>query len=234
LADQVVMVGAHLDSWHGGTGATDNAAGCAVAMEAVRILAALGIEPRRTIRIALWSGEEQGLLGSRGYVAEHFATRPEPEDPEERELPSYLRESQGPLEVKPEHAGLSGYFNLDNGGGKIRGVYTQSNAAVVPIFQAWLEPFHDLGARTVTLNDTGGTDHLAFDRVGLPGFQFIQNMRDYETLTHHTNADTFDHLSREDLTQASVVMASFLYHAAMRDDLLPRKPLPREEPGEDD
>jgi hypothetical protein len=229
LADQVVMVGAHLDSWHGGTGATDNAAGCAVAMEAVRILAALGIEPRRTIRIALWSGEEQGLLGSRGYVAEHFATRPEPEDPEERELPSYLRESQGPLEVKPEHAGLSGYFNLDNGGGRIRGVYTQSNAAVVPIFQAWLEPFHDLGAKTVTLNDTGGTDHLAFDRVGLPGFQFIQNMRDYETLTHHTNADTFDHLSREDLTQASVVMASFLYHAAMRDDLLPRKPLPRDE-----
>jgi hypothetical protein len=229
LADQVVMVGAHLDSWHGGTGATDNAAGCAVAMEAVRILAALGIEPRRTIRIALWSGEEQGLLGSRGYVAEHFASRPEPEDPEERELPSYLRESQGPLEVKPEHAGLSGYFNLDNGGGKIRGVYTQSNAAVVPIFQAWLEPFHDLGAKTVTLNDTGGTDHLAFDRVGLPGFQFIQNMRDYETLTHHTNADTFDHLSREDLTQASVVMASFLYHAAMRDDLLPRKPLPRDE-----
>ncbi|HEX6199840.1 MAG TPA: M20/M25/M40 family metallo-hydrolase [Thermoanaerobaculia bacterium] len=234
LADQVVMVGAHLDSWHGGTGATDNAAGCAVAMEAVRILAALGIEPRRTIRIALWSGEEQGLLGSRGYVAEHFASRPEPEDPEERELPSYLRESEGPLEVKPEHAGLSGYFNLDNGGGRIRGVYTQGNAAMVPIFQAWLEPFHDLGAKTVTLNDTGGTDHLAFDRVGLPGFQFIQDMRDYETLTHHTNADTFDHLSREDLTQASVVMASFLYHAAMRDDLLPRKPLPREEAGEDD
>ncbi|HUP42233.1 MAG TPA: M20/M25/M40 family metallo-hydrolase, partial [Thermoanaerobaculia bacterium] len=226
LARELVMVGAHLDSWHGGTGATDNAAGSAIVMEAVRILAALGIEPRRTIRIALWSGEEQGLLGSRAYVAEHFASRPASEDPEELDLPESLREARGPLDLKGAHQGFSAYFNVDNGGGRIRGIYTQENAAVVPIFEAWLEPFHDLGAKTVTLNNTGGTDHLPFDRVGLPGFQFIQDMRDYETLTHHTNADGFDHLSREDMIQASVVLASFLYHAAMRDEPLPRKPLP--------
>lgn len=230
LAHELVMVGAHLDSWHGGTGATDNAAGSAIVMEAVRILAAVGVEPRRTIRIALWSGEEQGLLGSRAYVAEHFASRPASEDPEELDLPEALRESRGPLDLKPAHEDFSAYFNIDNGGGRVRGIYTQENAAVVPIFRAWLEPFHDLGAKTVTLNNTGGTDHLPFDRVGLPGFQLIQDMRDYETLTHHTNADGFDHLSREDMIQASVVVASFLYHAAMRDEPLPRKPLPRDEP----
>jgi Zn-dependent M28 family amino/carboxypeptidase len=233
LANELVMVGAHLDSWHGGAGATDNAAGSAIVMEAVRILAALGIEPRRTIRIALWSGEEQGLLGSRAYVAEHFASRPASEDPEELDLPEALRESRGPLDLKPAHEDFSAYFNIDNGGGRVRGIYTQENAAVVPIFQAWLEPFHDLGAKTVTLNNTGGTDHLPFDRVGLPGFQLIQDMRDYETLTHHTNADGFDHLSREDMIQASVVLASFLYHAAMRDEPLPRKPPPRDEPAGD-
>jgi len=229
LAGELVMAGAHLDSWHGGTGATDNAAGSAIVMEAVRILAALEIEPRRTIRVALWSGEEQGLLGSYAHVEEHFAARAASGDPEEQDLPTRLQEDRGPLTLKPAHQDLSAYFNVDNGGGRIRGIYTQENAAVAPIFEAWLEPFHDLGAKTVTLNNTGGTDHLPFDRAGLPGFQFIQDMRDYETLTHHTNADTFDHLSREDMIQASVVLASFLYHAAMRDEPLPRKPLPRDE-----
>ena len=233
LAGELVMAGAHLDSWHGGTGATDNAAGSAIVMEAVRILAALGIEPRRTIRVALWSGEEQGLLGSYAHVEEHFAVRAASADPDEQDLPVRLQEGRGPLALKPAHPDLSAYFNLDNGGGRIRGIYTQENAAVAPIFEAWLEPFHDLGAKTVTLNNTGGTDHLPFDRAGLPGFQFIQDMRDYETLTHHTNADTFDHLDREDMIQASVVLASFLYHAAMRDEPLPRKPLPRSETAED-
>jgi Zn-dependent M28 family amino/carboxypeptidase len=228
LADQVVMAGAHLDSWHAGTGATDNGAGCAVVMEAFRILAALDVHPRRTLRIGLWSGEEQGLLGSRGWVFEHLGSRTEPDDPEERDLPAFLRTSQGELQLKPAQSKLSAYFNLDNGGGKIRGIYTQGNVAVVPIFEAWLAPFHDLGATTVTTNDTGGTDHLSFDAVGVPGFQFVQDMRDYETLTHHTNADTFDHLNREDLVQASVIFAAFLYDAAMRDEPLPRKPLPRD------
>lgn len=233
LAGELVMVGAHLDSWHGGTGATDNAAGSAIVMEAVRILAALGVEPRRTIRVALWSGEEQGLLGSYAHVEEHFAARAASADPDEQDLPVRLQEGRGPLTLKPAHEDFAAYFNIDNGGGRIRGIYTQENAAVVPVFEAWLEPFHDLGAKTVTLNNTGGTDHLPFDRAGLPGFQFIQDMRDYETLTHHTNADTFDHLSREDMIQASVVLASFLYHAAMRDEPLPRKPLPRSETAED-
>ncbi len=229
LADQVVMVGAHLDSWHTGTGATDNGAGCAVVMEAVRILEALGIHPRRTIRVGLWSGEEEGLLGSHAYVEHHFAARPAPEDPEQKALPEYLREEHGPLTLKPEHAKLAAYFNLDNGGGRIRGIYTQENAAVVPIFEAWLAPFHDLGATTVSTQNTGGTDHLSFDRVGLPGFQFVQDMRDYFALTHHTAADSYDHLNRDDMVQASVVMAGFLYDAAMRDQPLPRKPLPRDE-----
>jgi Zn-dependent M28 family amino/carboxypeptidase len=225
-AGEVVMVGAHLDSWHGGTGATDNAAGCAVAMEAVRILRALAVAPRRTIRIALWSGEEQGLLGSAAYVAEHFASRPEPEDPAERELPPGLRQNPGPLTVKPDHTRLTAYFNLDNGGGRIRGVYTQENVAVEPIFTAWLAPFRDLGAGTVTARNTRGTDHQSFDRVGLPGFQFVQDGLDYTSRTHHTVADGYDHLVRDDLIQASVVLASFLYHAAMRPEMLPRKPLP--------
>ncbi len=227
--DELVMVGAHLDSWHVGSGAADNAAGCAVAMEAVRILQALGVEPRRTIRIALWSGEEQGILGSRAYVAEHFAARPEPQDPEQKELPPFLRRGRGPLEVKPDHARLSLYLNLDNGGGQIRGIYAEENAAVRPIFQAWLDPFADLGANTVALRRTGGTDHTSFDRVGLPGFQFIQDPLDYFTHTHHTHLDVYDRVRREDLMQASVVLASFLYHAAMRDEMLPRKPMPREE-----
>ncbi len=225
---EVVMLGAHLDSWHGGTGATDNAAGSAVAMEAVRILKALDVKPKRTIRIALWTGEEQGLLGSRAYVKEHFASRPAPTDPEEKALPNYLRRAPpGPLTIKPEHAKLSAYFNFDNGTGKIRGIYTQGNVAAGPIFEAWLKPFVDLGATTITNRNTGGTDHQSFDGVGLPGFQFIQDEADYSTRTHHTNMDVYDRLQKEDLMQASIIMASFVYDAAMREERFPRKPPPR-------
>ena len=224
---EVVMLGAHMDSWHGGTGATDNGAGVACVMEAVRILKAVGVHPRRTIRIALWSGEEQGLLGSRAYVAAHFGSRPEPKDPDERDLPSSLRREIGPLTLKPEHARLSAYFNLDNGTGKIRGIYAQENASVVPIFQSWMEPFRDLGVTITTMRNTGGTDHLSFDDVGLPGFQFVQDEVEYETRTHHTNMDVYERLVREDLMQASVVIAGFVYDAAMRDTMLPRKPLPK-------
>jgi Zn-dependent M28 family amino/carboxypeptidase len=208
LRDELVMLGGHLDSWHSASGATDNAAGCAVAMEAVRILKAIEVKPRRTIRIALWSGEEQGLLGSRAYVKKHFADRET-------------------MELTAEHDNVSAYFNLDNGTGRIRGIYCQGNDAVRPIFEAYLKPFHDLEATTVTNRTTGDTDHLAFDAVGLPGFQFIQDRIDYSTRTHHTNMDTYERLQRGDLMQASVIMASFVYHTAMRDQKLPRKALPK-------
>jgi carboxypeptidase Q len=207
LKSEVVMLGGHLDSWHAATGATDNAAGCAVMMEAVRILKATGLKPRRTIRIALWGEEEEGLHGSRNYVKNHFA------DP-------------ATMQLKPDHEKLAAYFNLDNGAGKIRGIYAQSNEAVKPIFTAWLAPFADMGATTVTLRNTGSTDHIAFDAVGLPGFQFIQDGLDYFSRTHHSNQDTYDRLVPDDLKQASVVVASFVYNAAMRDQKLPRKPLP--------
>ena len=228
---EVVMLGAHLDSWHAGTGATDNAAGSAVAMEAVRILKALDVKPRRTVRIALWSGEEEGLLGSRAYVAEHFGTRAGTPDPRERDLPSFLRrDPTGPVTTKPDHVRLSAYFNVDNGTGKIRGIYAERNAAVAPIFEAWLRPLHDLGATTVTLRHTGGTDHLPFDAVGLPAFQFIQDEADYETRTHHTNLDVYDRLQKTDLMQAAVVLATFVYDAATRPERLPRRPLMRDVP----
>ncbi|WP_133273761.1 M28 family metallopeptidase [Hymenobacter radiodurans] len=207
LKSEVVMLGAHIDSWHAATGATDNAAGCAVMMEAMRILKATGVKPRRTIRIALWGEEEQGLHGSRNYVKNHFA------DP-------------ATMKLLPEHEKLAGYFNLDNGSGKIRGIYLQGNEGVAPIFTAWLQPFADMGATTITPRNTGGTDHLAFDAVGLPGFQFVQDGLDYNTRTHHTNQDTFDRLQADDLKQASVIVASFVYHTAMRDQKLPRKALP--------
>ena len=207
LKSEVVMLGGHLDSWHAATGATDNAAGCAVMMEAVRILKASGLKPRRTIRVALWGEEEEGLHGSRNYVKNHFA------DP-------------ATMQLKPDHEKLAAYFNLDNGAGKIRGIYAQGNEAVKPIFTAWLAPFADLGASTVTLRNTGSTDHVAFDAVGLPGFQFIQDGLDYFARTHHSNQDTYDRLVPDDLKQASVVVASFVYNAAMRDQKLPRKPLP--------
>jgi hypothetical protein len=227
--DEIVLAGAHLDSWHTGTGATDNAAGSAVVMEAARILEALGAKPRRTIRFVLWTGEEEGLLGSKAYVRQHFATRPEgPTD--EKEMPEYFREKTWPLQLKPEHAKVSAYFNLDNGGGKIRGIYAQENAAAAPIFAAWLAPFADIGATTVTLRDTGSTDHVSFDDVGLPGFQFIQDQLDYFSHTHHTDLDTYDHVPAPDMMQASTIMAAFLYDAAMRPDPIPRKPLPKEPP----
>ncbi|MGH9367242.1 MAG: M20/M25/M40 family metallo-hydrolase [Thermoanaerobaculia bacterium] len=225
---EVVMLGAHLDSWHGGTGATDNAAGVAVTMEAVRILKALGVAHRRTIRIALWSGEEQGLLGSRAYVAQRFATRPEPTDPEQKKLPEGFRRKTWPITVRPEHAKLSAYFNLDNGSGKIRGIYAQENAAVVPIFESWMKPLEDLGATAVTMRTTSGTDHEAFDDVGLPGFQFIQDELEYETRTHHSSLDTYERLQKNDLMQASVVVAVFVWQAANRDGMLPRKPMLKE------
>jgi carboxypeptidase Q len=219
---EVVMAGAHLDSWHSGTGATDNAAGSAIVMEAMRILKAIEVKPRRTIRAALWSGEEQGLLGSRGYVEQHFGAR---SDAEEARKSKEGRRARGPLTLKPAHAKLSAYFNIDNGTGRLRGIYAQENAAVVPIFKAWLEPLADLGATTVTSRDTGSTDHVPFDEIGLPGFQFIQDQADYQSRTHHTNVDVFDRLQKEDLMQASVVLATFLYQAAMREEPLPRKPL---------
>ncbi|AOS43188.1 Leupeptin-inactivating enzyme 1 precursor [Lacunisphaera limnophila] len=226
LKDEVVMLGAHLDSWVGATGATDNAAGSAVVLEAMRILKAAGIQPRRTIRAALWSGEEQGLLGSRAYVEQHFATRADPSDTEELKLPKFLwRDEHRAVTLKPEQAKISAYYNLDNGAGKVRGIYAQENLAAAAIFENWIVPLKDLGVTTVTRRNTGSTDHIPFDSAGIPGFQFIQDDLDYMTRTHHSNMDTPEHVKREDLMQASVVMAWFVYNSAMRDDLLPRKPL---------
>jgi carboxypeptidase Q len=211
LKNEIVMLGAHLDSWQAATGATDNAAGSAVMMEAVRIIKSLGLKPKRTIRIALWSGEEQGLLGSRGYVKQHFA------DPAD-------------MKLKPEHERLSAYYNIDNGTGKIRGIYLQGNEAVRDLFAGWLLPFHDLDAKTVTISNTGGTDHQAFDAVGLPGFQFIQDPIEYDTRTHHTNMDSYDHLIASDLKQIATIVAAFVYNTAMLDQKLPRKELPKPRP----
>lgn len=224
--DEFVMLGAHLDSWHAGTGATDNASGVAVMMEAMRILKAVGFKPRRTIRIGLWGGEEQGLLGSRDFVKKYVASRAESTDPKEKDVPSFMRSASGPLEVKPMHSKISAYYNLDNGTGKIRGIYAENNAAVKPIFDAWLAPFNDLGAKTTTLRKTGSTDHVSFDAVGVPGFQFIQDMVDYFSRTHHTNMDVFDKAQKGDLMQSSMIMASFIAHTANRDEMLPRKPMP--------
>jgi Zn-dependent M28 family amino/carboxypeptidase len=204
----LVMLGAHVDSWAGGTGATDNAAGSAVVMEATRILKSLKLPMARTVRLALWSGEEEGLLGSKAYVKEHFA------DPAD-------------MKLKPEHAKLSAYFNLDNGSGKIRGIYLQDDTAMRPIFQSWFEPMKDLGVRVLTIRNTGSTDHEAFTRVGLPGFQFVQDPLEYSTRTHHTNMDLYDRLQPDDLEQASAVMAWVVYNAATRPDMLPRRPLPQ-------
>ena len=230
--DEIVMLGAHLDSWHAGTGATDNGAGTIVMMEAMRILKALDLKPRRTIRIALWSGEEQGLLGSQNYVQQHFGSRPSMEEPAMKSMPSLLRREAGPVTVKPEQAKVAAYFNVDNGTGKIRGVYMQENAAVAPIFEAWMQPFKDLGMTTLTMRNTGGTDHQSFDAVGIPGFQFIQDPIEYESRTHHSNMDVYDRLLPDDLKQATVIVASFVYNAAMRDQMLPRKPIEKPLPKE--
>jgi len=219
-----VMLGGHMDSWHSGTGATDNGAGVAVAMEAVRILQALNLKPRRTIRVGLWSGEEQGLLGSRAYVAEHFgrletlaAGTPSPA-PSPAPAPKLL--------TKPEYEKFSGYFNLDNGTGKIRGVYLQGNEGVRSLFREWLMPFRDMGAATLSISNTGGTDHLSFDAIGLPGFQFIQDEIEYDTRTHHSNQDVFDRIQADDMKQAATIIAAFVYKTATRDEKLPRKPMP--------
>jgi carboxypeptidase Q len=206
--DEVVMIGAHFDSWHGGTGATDNGAGSAVMIEVMRILKALNLRLDRTVRLALWGGEEQGLLGSRAYVKAHFA-------------------ESDTMGVKPEHEKLSGYFNLDNGSGRIRGVYLQGHEAMRPLFEQWLAPYRDLGVTTITVRNTGGTDHLSFTRVGLPAFQFIQDPLDYETVTHHTLADTLDHAVAADLMQASAVIATVVHQAANRPERLPRRALAR-------
>jgi hypothetical protein len=207
-ASELVMLGAHFDSWHAGTGATDNAAGSAVMMEAMRILKQSGLPLRRTVRLALWGGEEQGLVGSREYVKTHFADRAD-------------------MVLKPEHARVSGYFNVDNGTGAIRGVYLQGNEAIAPIFDAWMKPFNNLGMRTMTIRDTSGTDHLAFDAVGLPGFQFIQDPVEYQSRTHHSNMDVYERLQEADMKQNAVIVAAFVYHAANREEKLPRKPLPK-------
>lgn len=207
LKSEIVMLGGHLDSWAGGTGATDNGAGCVVMLEAIRILKTLNIQPRRTIRIALWGGEEQGLYGSFGYVKKHFG------DP-------------ATMQLKPEQSKISAYYNVDNGSGKIRGIYTQNNTGVKDLFKIWLAPFNDMGATGVTSSNTGSTDHISFDAVGIPAFQFIQDPLEYETRTHHSNMDTYDHLSIPDLQQAAVIVAAFVYNTAMRDEKLPRKPLP--------
>jgi carboxypeptidase Q len=229
LKDEIVMVGGHLDSWTAGTGATDNGAGSLVAMEVMRILNDLGVKPRRTIRVALWSGEEEGLFGSYGYVKQHFGSFPLSDTPEQKQLPEFIRKPIGSLTVKPEQRLISAYFNLDNGGGRIRGVYLQGNAAIAPIFQQWIAPLRDLGVTALTLQNTGGTDHLSFDAVGIPGFQFIQDSLDYGSRTHHSNMDTYERLLPEDMKQAAVVEAIFVYNAAMRDQMLPRKPLPHPE-----
>ena len=229
LKEEVVMVGGHLDSWASATGATDNGAGTVVAMEVMRILNALHVQPRRTIRVGLWTGEEQGEFGSYGYVKQHFGFVPLSTTPEQMKLPDFLRKPSGPLQVKPEQQKISGYFNLDNGTGKIRGVYLQENAAVAPIFQQWIAPLQDLGVSTLTMRNTGGTDHEAFDSVGVPGFQFIQDMLDYGSRTHHSNMDAYERLQPDDLAQAAVVEAIFVYNTAMREQMLPRKPLPRPE-----
>ena len=226
LKEQVVMVGGHLDSWIAGTGATDNGAGTIVAMEAVRILKTLDVKPRRTIRIALWTGEEQGLFGSKGYATQHFGSAKTSTAPDQMQLPEFMRRASGPLEVKPEQKLISAYFNVDNGSGKIRGIYTQGNGAIVPIFAQWIAPLKDLGVTTITMRNTGGTDHLSFDAVGIPGFQFIQDSLDYETRTHHSNQDVVERLQPADLKQIATIEAIFLYNAAQRDQMMPRKPLP--------
>jgi carboxypeptidase Q len=237
LKDEIVMVGGHMDSWHSGTGATDNGAGVATAMEAVRIIKALNLQPRRTIRVALWSGEEQGLLGSRAYVTKHYgryetnATEtvtalrsPRDQGSSDRPAQPNRPRPSRKLVKEDDYDKLSVYFNLDNGAGKIRGLYLQGNEALRPYFRKWFEPFRDLGAETLTPSNTGSTDHIPFDSVGLPGLQFIQDPLDYGTRTHHSNEDVFDRIQPDDLKQAAVIMAACAYNAAMLDEKLPRKP----------
>ena len=238
-ADEVVMLGAHFDSWHASTGATDNAAGSAAMMEAMRILKQSGVTLRRTVRIGLWNGEEQGLIGSRDYVGKHFASRGPAPAPAAGADPGRAGGAgaggrgggrgggQGPLELKPAHAKFQAYFNIDNGTGAIRGVYLQNNQAIGPIFRAWMEPFRTIGMTHLNPGNTGGTDHSSFDGIGLPGFQFIQDGVEYNTITHHYNMDSYDRLQPEDMRRNATIAAAFAFLAANRDQLLPRKPLPQ-------
>lgn len=213
LKDEVVMIGGCIDSWHAGTGATDNAAGAAVALEVMRIIKSLDLKPRRTVRIGLWSAEEQGAFGSRAYVAEHFG-----------KTANAVTGQHPRIDFKPEYEKFSCYFNLDYGTGKIRGIYLQGNAAVRSVFRAWLAPFKDLGASTTSIANIG-SDQVSFDEIGLPGFGFIRDFMEGSTRTAHTNMDVYDHVLEDDLKQSAVIAASFVYHAAMRDEKLPRKPL---------
>jgi hypothetical protein len=224
LKDQVVMLGGHMDSWHASEGATDNGAGVVATMEAIRLLKKLGVEPRRTIRIALWSGEEQGLLGSRAYVKAHFGYRQPSTDPQDEILPEWLRPTVGAPQLKPDQKLVSAYFNLDNGAGRIRGIYLQEDAGAEPLFEKWMEPFRDLGMTTITMRNTFFTDHISFDAVGIPGFQFIQDGLDYG-LTHHSSVDSYEHIRPDDLKQAATIIAGFVYDAAMSDEMVPRKPI---------
>ena len=228
--DEVVMLGGHLDSWAAGTGAVDDGSGCAVAMEAMRILKTLGLKPRRTIRAALWTGEEEGLYGSRGYVFQHFGDT-DIRSLENVDFEAFVSGWRNPLGdskkllVKPDYFKISGYFNYDNGSGRIKGIYLQENFQVRPTFEEWMKPLQDLGVSTIALQPTEGTDHLPFDFIGIPGFQFIQDPLDYVPQIHHTNQDVFDHCVPEDLIQSAIVMAYFVYQTAMREEMLPRKPL---------
>jgi Zn-dependent M28 family amino/carboxypeptidase len=226
------MLGGHLDSWIAGTGATDDGAGSIIALEAMRILSALNLQPRRTIRAALWGGEEQGIFGSSGYVSSHYGTRAYSTKPEEQLVPEFLRQQAGPVTIKPDHANLDAYFNTDNGGGRFLGICAEGNAITAAIFQQWAAPIRDLGFTTVSLRNSGSTDHVPFVEVGLPGFQFIQDPRDYESRSAHTNQDTYERLSEQDLKQAAVVMAIFVYNTAQREAMLPRTPMPLREQDE--
>jgi carboxypeptidase Q len=229
LKDQVVMLGGHLDSWIAGTGATDNGAGVIIALEAMRILKTLNIQPRRTIRVGLWGGEEQGLLGSVGFAKNHLGAHTYSTKPEDQAMPEFLRKQVGPIAIKPEYATFDVYFNADNGTGKFLGIFAEGNSAAANIFQQWAAPINDLGFTTISLRNTGSTDHVTFDGMGLPGFQFIQDPRDYEARSHHTNLDTYERLSPPDLKQAAVIMAIFVYNAAQRDAMMPRMAMPHPE-----
>jgi carboxypeptidase Q len=210
-AGEVVMLGAHFDSWHSATGATDNAAGSAAMMEALRILKTTGVRLRRTVRLVLWTGEEQGRIGSQAYVKDHFGDR-------------------DTMTLKPEHGRVSAYFNMDNGAGAIRGVYLEGNEAIRPVFSAWMEPLRSLGVTTLAIRGTGNTDHASLDTIGIPAFQFVQDPLEYGSTTHHSNNDVYDRVPAEDMMKNAVIIATFVYHAAVRDELLPRKPLPAPRP----
>ena len=228
LKDQVVMVGGHLDSWPAGSGATDNGAGAVIAMEAVRILRELDLKPKRTIRIALWSGEEQGRFGSRGYVQQHLLQSNSAASPAAAGT-STVTEAPRPLVPTKDWEALDAYYNIDEGGGRVRGIYTQGNYGVAPIFEQWIAPLKDLGVTTVTNRIHVGSDHESFDDAGLPGFEFLQDELDYETRTHHSSLDTVDHLHEADLEQAAIVEAIFLWNTSERKAMMPRKPFPHPE-----